>query len=285
MPRFVHPPCLVDSLQHMATPVEQAADAEAPEPRSRAGTMVREIHALLREGILAGRYPPGSALPAQALARELGVSRTPLREAIRMLHEEGLVVVESNQRARVIDCSPEELEAVFSQRMLLSALCTRLTVPLLAEGDIERMRELERTMTHATAEHDVAAWTAADIEFHQCHYRLAPKLLRADLSQLYERALMFRTLWIDEHRFGFSIAEDDHPRILDACARGDTEAAVSATASHLTKVALTLMASLAPDRDPVVVRETLRLVSGSQSNSPLSSDQPRTRQPPPADRR
>ena len=179
-----------------------------------------------------------------------------------MLQEEGLVAVESNQRARVVEWSPEELEAIFSERILLSALCTRVTVPQLSDDDIATLRRLDGEMGRATTADDHAAWQQADIEFHQCHLGLASPALRADLQRLYDRALLFRLIWLDEHRFSFSIAQGDHAEIVEACAARDPDAAAAAVARHLAKVALTLLARLAPEHDTTSLREALRLASG-----------------------
>lgn len=233
----------------------------ATSPPGRAGTTVLDVRRRLRETILAGAYAPGAPLPAQAIAREFGVSRTPLREALRMLQEEGLVVVESNQRARVIEWSPDQLEAVFGQRLMLAALCTRLTVPTLTAGDLERMRDLEAQMAAAIVDGDGEAWQRADVAFHECHFAGAPACLLVDLRRLHERALMFRILWLRDHRFSFSIAQDDHAEILRACEARDGDQAAAAAASHLAKVALTLMARLVPEREPSLVRQALRMAA------------------------
>ena len=76
--------------------------------------MSLEIHAYLRELIASGVLPPGTELKQTELARAFAVSRTPLREAFRMLQEEGLISAEPNQRSRVLGFDPEELELLYA---------------------------------------------------------------------------------------------------------------------------------------------------------------------------
>src|SRR5271156_1826880 len=80
------------------------------------------VHAYLRRLILDATIPPGTVVTQVELAARLGVSRTPIREAIRMLQEEGLVVAEPQKRARVIGFDPAEVEAVYTQRVLVESL-------------------------------------------------------------------------------------------------------------------------------------------------------------------
>src|SRR5260370_40924639 len=80
------------------------------------------VHAYLRECILDGTLTPGTKLSQVSLAEQLGISRTPLREGLRMLQEEGLVAIEPNQRTRISGLAPQELDAP-------NAHCIRLAAP------------------------------------------------------------------------------------------------------------------------------------------------------------
>src|SRR5690348_2858352 len=80
------------------------------------------LHAYLRECILDGTLTPGTKLSQVTLAEQLGVSRTPLREVLRMLQEEGLVEIEPNQRTRVATLDPQELDDVYAARIMVETL-------------------------------------------------------------------------------------------------------------------------------------------------------------------
>jgi DNA-binding GntR family transcriptional regulator len=232
---------------------------------ARAGGTVITVRNMLRTAIIRGELAPGSPLSSVQLARTYGVSRTPLREALRMLQEEGFVAIESNQRARVATWSSDELEALFAQRILLTALCTSLTVPRLTDIDVKRMGQLLVDLERAEADNDHDAWRDADVEFHHIHMMLAPPALLADVKRLYDRALMFRYMWLGQRRTAISPSADDHPGLLEACTRRDQSHAANTAAQHLARVALTLVTQVDPSRDPATIREALRLVTlGSQ---------------------
>jgi DNA-binding GntR family transcriptional regulator len=249
----------------------------APTP-SRTGTAVEDVRNRLREAILAGELRPGEAVTSVQAAERFGVSRTPAREALRMLQEEGFLAGESNQRLRVVEWSPDELEAVFAERILLTVLSTRLTVPSLTDGDLARMDELAGRMTRARDAGDSNAWREADMAFHSMHLHRASETLREDLSRLYERATMFRSIWLRNRDQTLQFATDDHPVILEACRKHDAERAALAAARHLTRVAMTLMVEMAPGHDAVAVREALRMAgSEPQDISPAQRRPSRTK--------
>jgi DNA-binding GntR family transcriptional regulator len=100
--------------------------AEVPDIRKvdlpEARQAIPHVHAYLRECILDGTLTPGTKLSQVSLARQLGISRTPLREVLRMLQEEGLVEIEPNQRTRVAGLDPQELDDVYASRILFETL-------------------------------------------------------------------------------------------------------------------------------------------------------------------
>ena len=224
-----------------------------------AGGSVQSVRAQLRDSIIRGEMRPGEAVTSVQVADRFGVSRTPAREALRMLQEEGYLRGELNQRLRVVEWSGEELEAVFAERILLTVVCTRVTVASLTVDDFTTMQSLLDDMETARAADDHDAWRTADIAFHGMHLKGASATMRADLARLYERAAMFRAMWLGSRDQTLSFSMDDHPSILDACRRRDVEAGGLAAARHLARVALTLLAELAPEWEPAAIRHALRL--------------------------
>jgi DNA-binding GntR family transcriptional regulator len=248
----------------------ESADAQVEAPgAARAGGTVLALRDLLRAAIIKGELRAGAPLSSVQLARTYGVSRTPLREALRMLEEEGFVTTESNMRARVATWSSDELEALFAQRILLTALCTRLTVPRLTSADLDRMGQLLADMDRAEADNDDVAWRAADSAFHLTHMMLAPPALLTAANRLYDRASMFRHTWLGQRRTTISLSPDDHPKILEACIRRDHASAANTAAEHLARVALMLVTQADPARDPACVPEALRLVTFDLSETSL----------------
>src|SRR6202162_2117285 len=103
---------------------------------------IPHVHTYLRECILDGTLTPGTKLSQVSLARQLGVSRTPLREVLRMLQEEGLVEIEPKQRTRVAGLDPGELGDIYASRILLETLALSMTIGHFgakARGEAKRL--------------------------------------------------------------------------------------------------------------------------------------------------
>ena len=141
----------------------------APQKARETGRKVRDmtwtVYSSLRESILNGSLPPGGSLSQVQLANKLGVSRGPLREAVRMLQREGLVEAEVNHRGRVSSFSIEDLEALHAMRIVHESLAIRINVPLFTSRDLETLRSHLRKM-EGLAGHDLRQWQAVDREFH-----------------------------------------------------------------------------------------------------------------------
>ncbi|GGF10479.1 GntR family transcriptional regulator [Subtercola lobariae] len=219
----------------------------------------------LRQAILTGELVAGSVISSVQLANKYGVSRTPMREALRMLQEEGFVTIAHNQRPRVATFSSEELEAVFAQRMLLSALCTSMTVPALTAADLDEMGRLLDEVTAAEQRGDLEAWQEADPAFHNSHTMHAPAAIQSDLDKLTERSQMFRYMWLGQRLTSMDLSMDDHHDIYEACVARDAPRAAAVAARHLATVAITLLARTDPAHEPIAVRQALRLASSASA--------------------
>src|SRR6266849_5899010 len=117
-----------------------------------------QVHTRLRQMILDGTVPPGTVLSQVQLAQEIGVSRTPLREALRMLQEEGLVLAEYNHRVRVADIDIGELENMYASRIMLESLALSLTVPLLTQNEFDRLASALDQMHAASQRREIESW-------------------------------------------------------------------------------------------------------------------------------
>lgn len=220
---------------------------------------VPEIRDELRASILSGDLAPDTPLSSVQLAERFGVSRTPLREAFRLLQEEGLVTMTDNHRPRVALISPDDLDAVYSQRILLSALSTSLTVPDLTPTDIEKMQGAFDQMTSSDASGDRRSWAESDAVFHATHMASATPQLRHELHQLQRRCRYFFTIWKRHRPEEQTATITDHARILDACREGDRDAAAEGMARHLHRIGSTLHEAVAPEGNASGMNAALRL--------------------------
>jgi DNA-binding GntR family transcriptional regulator len=146
----------------------------------------------LRNRILSGELQPGSVVSQVELARDLGVSTTPLREALRQLQADGLLEIAQNRRPRVAPLDVDDLQAIYSGRILMESLAVRLTVAELTEHDLA---ELESDVTEAHALGDashLAPWATAHDRFHRRLTRGIPVGLAATMENFYVRSGRYR---------------------------------------------------------------------------------------------
>jgi DNA-binding GntR family transcriptional regulator len=222
-----------------------------------------EIHDQIRDSILQGELAPGTLVSQVALARELGVGRTPLREALRMLQREGLIEAETNRRVRVAPFSVEDLEQLYSMRVTLEALACRSSVPQLTAEDLDEMEIALVEMDECIERGDVAGWRDPHRRFHYVIVRHAGERLVRTVTQLSDHAERYRHFKLAQDGLALSAGRVEHRAIAEACKAGDAVAASNALAQHLARTALTVMMMAEPGHEPVGVRLALTLVMGN----------------------
>ena len=225
--------------------------------------MTWTVYTSLRESILNGVLAPGQSLSQVQLASELGVSRGPLREAVRMLQGEGLVEAEVNRRGRVSSFSIDDLEQLYAMRIVHESLALRINVPRFTKRDIDTLRTRLKRMEEF-AGHDLRQWQAADREFHFTLVSHSGDRMMRTIRELYDHADRYRGLYIKEVPRALSIAADEHRKILEACVAGDSVEAAGHLARHLARTALTVLTHHAPEHDPTTVRAAIRLVTSTR---------------------
>ncbi|WP_329237863.1 GntR family transcriptional regulator [Streptomyces canus] len=223
-----------------------------------------DVHGRLREMILSGALPPGSALLQAEMARKLGVSRTPMREAFRLLQEEGLIDAQPDQRARVRTVDPEDLDGVYGARIMLESLAVSVTAKSLAPGDLERMGEALKRMQELSVDDLPDDWHAAHKEFHRIATQaVAPHLQRmlASLGEHSERYIRLAQLGVHN---SWTRAYSEHEALLDALRRSDKDEAVRVISRHLARTALNVLADIAPEYEPAATRTALGIAANGQ---------------------
>jgi DNA-binding GntR family transcriptional regulator len=123
---------------------------------------------VLRSAIVSGRLRPGDRLKELELSEQLGISRAPVREALRQLEHEGLVLSSPYRATEVLGISQEEIvEVLVPIRLTLETFAFRRALPLLTSEDLRALRELVQTMRSAAADGDLDALAEADVHFHE----------------------------------------------------------------------------------------------------------------------
>lgn len=143
----------------------------------------------LRERILSGAYSPGYRIVIDTLADELGFSTLPIREAIRRLEAEGLVVFKPNAGAHVAPADPALFEEMVTSLAVLEGYATALAAPHLDAGDIARLEQINATMVACMAQVDAIGFGRANREFHLLIYERCPNDHIVELLRDTERRL------------------------------------------------------------------------------------------------
>jgi DNA-binding GntR family transcriptional regulator len=191
---------------------------------------VRErVREQLRERIVTGVLRPGDRLVERDLAEDLGVSRAPVREAIRSLEQDGFVVVQSPRRVVVRQLSRVDVEELFDVREALEVLATGLACQRV---DPPAMRRLKGTVTEAAralAAGNITQTAEANLRFHQEIVTLAGnRLLLSMLHQLEDRLR-----WLFRQNEDWDRLLQEHRRLYEAIASGDPELARACAAEHV----------------------------------------------------
>jgi len=196
----------------------------------------------LLQAILDGRYPPGARIVETRVARELGTSQAPVREALRDLEAIGVVEKTAFRGARVRRPSADELLEAFAIRAELESLGARLAIPRLTDEDLEELAGYVREMQQAAETDDTHAEAAADASFHG---RIVERAGNATLERVWRTLEPYSRTYItivapgaDRRRLA-----DEHLPVLAALRKRDPALAAEVLHQHFANAAA-MLASL-----------------------------------------
>ncbi|KQX17435.1 MULTISPECIES: GntR family transcriptional regulator [unclassified Sphingomonas] len=217
-----------------------------------------EVYEALQQSILSGQIRPGTILSQVELARALNVSRTPVREAMRMLQEGGLLVGEPNYRSRVVGFDPRDIEALYMKRLALEALGVAITTRRMSPDQLGELRAVVESLESDESHDSFAQWQVLHRRLHRLIVAEAGDSLVSDLEQLELRSERYQSAYKGAHLVGWwQRGEAEHRQLFEAIAGGDAPRAGELAARHLARTALELLAALAPEYDTVRLRHGL----------------------------
>lgn len=197
----------------------------------------------LREAILQGRLRPGERLMEIQLAEEMGVSRTPVREAIRKLELEGFVVMVPRKGAYVAGISVKDIVDIFEVRAALEGLAAGLAAERITD---EEMDQLERSIhkINLSDEHDLKAIVEGDTTFHALIYKSSRnQRLEQIIMNLHEQINRFRITSLSQPG-RLKIALDEHTKIVEAISDRNVEEAHQLATEHIENAEQSLLNAL-----------------------------------------
>jgi DNA-binding GntR family transcriptional regulator len=204
----------------------------------------------VRDRILHGDYAEGTPLRQDALAAELGVSRIPVREALRQLEGEGLVTFRPHVGAVVSSFSLDEIREIFELRAVIEADLLRRAFPHLTEDDVNRAERVLDKYEEALAEGEVRAWGALNWQFHSALY-LPPRhpLSINIVQQLHNHSDRYQRMQL-KLTHGETRANREHRAILNAVREKEQQHAISLLSSHILGAGRGLVEFLRNQRNP-----------------------------------
>ncbi|MCS7281874.1 MAG: GntR family transcriptional regulator [Anaerolineae bacterium] len=218
-------------------------------PRLKRENFSEAILHVIEDALLSGVLRPGDRLVEADLARRAGTSRGPVREAIRRLIGEGVLVHIPSRGTFVAQWTPQQVEEAYSLRAVLERLAVQEALKRITEDDLARLQAVVDEMAQAARQGDDRALVRLDVRFHEQLYALSGHgLLQEVLGQLRRR--LYSLMGVDE---GYRIHRDkiaaDHQRILDALRSGDPERAGEVIAEHVLNVGAEVAAQVRREQE------------------------------------
>jgi len=201
-------------------------------------TMAEQVADLLRQRILSGALPAGTPIRQEHLAAELGISRIPLREALKQLEAEGFVTIASHKGATVAPLSVPEIEELFQLRLRLETWILGLALPRLAEADFAALDQL---IAEQRAPDSLPRWGELNWRFHEVMYRPAERPLTLKmLKRIHDNIDRYLRLEVSLSA-GRNRAYREHEELLAHCRKGDVAAALDLLERHIQQTAKSLI--------------------------------------------
>lgn len=227
------------------------------EPQARDSRTVDRVYRQLRAAIVSGELPANEEISQVKMARDLGISRTPLREVLRMLQSEGLLIAKPTGRLQIAGTSLDELEQIYAMRLPIEALAVRFTVPRLTSSEIARLEGSMAEMAHFASVDEWELYEEQHREFHGLLTSKAGSRTQLTIADLHDHSRRYRMryalstpahMWPQEHR-----------AILDAAKARDADLTASMLMQHLARTPLSLIAEVDPSYEPGILIESLRM--------------------------
>ncbi|MBQ4071560.1 MAG: GntR family transcriptional regulator [Clostridia bacterium] len=207
-------------------------------------SLEEKVYLELEEEILSGALERGAPLSEMALSARLGVSRTPIRSALRRLAEEGLISMSANRGATVVGITEEDLADIYKIRVRLEGLASASAAERISEGALATLRESVELAEFYIKRGNTEKLKELDSTFHETIYKESGnRLLCRTLSELHKKIKSYRKLSLSVPG-RLERSAEEHRQILEAIERGESSLADSLTAKHIEAAFENLVSAL-----------------------------------------
>jgi DNA-binding GntR family transcriptional regulator len=235
--------------------LSSSRNARTTSSRIERKTVTDQVLEALRERILSGLYAESEPLRQDALATNLGVSRIPVREALRQLEAEGLVTFSPHCGAVVSSLSVAEIEELFELRGLIESELMKQAVPRLTEEDLSLADAILDAYEAAFERQDIAEWGALNWRFHSSLLAAADRPLTLGvLSKLHNQSDRYTRMQL-ALTHGETRATDEHRKILAAARKGEVDRTSGLLHEHIISAGYGLAEFLRVHRESAAKRK------------------------------
>lgn len=200
------------------------------------GVSLRDmVYFELKDAIMRGELAPGLRLMEIPIAEKLGVSRTPVREAIKRLEEDGLVIITPGCGAKVSGIRGKDVTDALEVRIVVETMAVRLAAKNIGAKQIDELKSINNEMRRAVREKNTAAFSLSDSRLHRAICEAAGnKVLLKVMHELETLVLRYRVEYIKSIA-SYNDIIDEHDAIIKAVAAGNAEMAAKLVTSHITR--------------------------------------------------
>ena len=222
----------------MQSPLDKIPDSENQ-------PLYKIVYKRLRDAILEGQLPPGTKLIEQSISKKMHISKTPVREAIRELAQEGLISVRTRCGITVIDFNENDVKELVTLRTTLEVLGIRLARPFWTEKDTDILRKILTSIIEAEKTYNYSILPKLDVQFHQhiIERTRNKRLLKAWNDIASQMIVLFRMIRYFEFTEGY--ISESHQGLIDAIIMMDDDKCEKAFTEHIQSNEKNILASFA----------------------------------------
>ena len=213
-------------------------------PKLNYKTLRQEVVDEIRQGILTGDFQAGERIKENEMAQQLGVSRGPVREALRQLEQEGLVVMIPRRGAQVANITEKDLNDVLEVRIALENVAIEKACARMTEEEMRRLWLAAKEFEHTIAEGNLVKLAEADVAFHEVIYQASDnKRLIQVLNNMREQIYRYRVEYLKEGETR-DVLVKEHEELTKAIRERDVERAKQLSFQHIENQRMAIMRSI-----------------------------------------
>lgn len=231
-------------------------------------SLTDRVHAELRRAIINGQLVPGTLHSIYKLAEQLGVSRTPVREALVKLAEQGMVAIERNRGVRILSTSVHDLEEILSLRLLLEIPATRRAASMVTDELMDGLADALQRMRDAADVEDIHEMMVHDRRFHRLILEAAGNLRLAAIVDDLRDLILTRGASTANRTRSLDVILEEHRALMEAVRAGDPQLAGDLMLEHLTNTGRLLLSQEAQTDPAETALAWAQYVAPSNATAP-----------------